>query len=78
MASNSSHSNKEDEDNFLNSDKVVSVISLVENEIKEILIIIQQRSLSKLEDNKRFKSDGIAKFKLKIIGNTNSKLNVNS
>ena len=29
MASNSNHSNKEDEDNFLNSDKVVSVINLL-------------------------------------------------
>ncbi len=58
--------------------KISDESGLVENEIKEILIIIQQRSLSKLEDNKRFKSDGIAKFKLKIIGNTNSKLNVNS
>jgi hypothetical protein len=41
---------------------------LVEHELKSILVILQQHSVSKLNDNKRFKEDGIAVFKVKIVG----------
>ena len=44
---------------------------LVENELKSILIRLQQHSLRKLAENKRFNEEQIAVFKLKIIGNLN-------
>ena len=44
---------------------------LVENELKSILIRLQQHSLKKLAENKRFNEEQIAVFKLKIIGNLN-------
>ena len=44
---------------------------LMENEIENILIKLQARSISKLDENKRFNNEGIAIFKLKIIGNNN-------
>jgi hypothetical protein len=46
---------------------------LVEDELKDILIKLQNHSIFKLEENKRFNRDGIAVFKVKIIGN-NSKM----
>lgn len=54
--------------------KISDEVGLVESEVKEILVKLQKRSLSKLEENKRFNQDGVAKFKLKIIGNNNQKL----
>ena len=45
---------------------------LIENEVEVILSRLQKRSISKLE-NKRFSEDGIAVFKLKIIGNNSQK-----
>lgn len=44
---------------------------LVENELKSILIRLQQHSMKKLAENKRFNEEQIAVFKLKIIGNLN-------
>jgi hypothetical protein len=44
---------------------------LIENELKSILIRLQQHSLRKLAENKRFNEEQIAVFKLKIIGNLN-------
>ena len=44
---------------------------IVESEVKEILKRLQKHSLTKLESNKRFANNGIAVFKLKIIGNNN-------
>lgn len=44
---------------------------LVENELKSILIRLQQHSMRKLAENKRFNEEQIAVFKLKIIGNLN-------
>ena len=49
---------------------------LIENELEEILVRLQKRSISKLEENKRFNEEGIAVFKLKIIGNNNQKSSV--
>lgn len=54
--------------------KISDESGLVENQVKEILIRLQKRSITKLEDNKRFTQEGVAKFKLKIIGNNNQKL----
>ncbi len=48
-----------------------------EEEVKRILARLQTHSKSKLEDNRRFSASGIAKFKLKIIGNLNQKQEVN-
>lgn len=42
---------------------------LVESELKSILIRLQQHSLRKIADNKKLNDEGIAVFKLKIIGN---------
>lgn len=44
---------------------------LIENELKSILIRLQQHSLRKMAENKRFNEEQIAVFKLKIIGNLN-------
>ena len=46
---------------------------LIENEIEHILVRLQKRSISKFDENKRFSDEGIAVFKLKIIGNNNHK-----
>ncbi len=46
---------------------------LIENEVEVILSRLQKRSISKLQENKRFSEDGIAVFKLKIIGNNSQK-----
>lgn len=42
---------------------------LVESELKSILVRLQKHSLRKIADNKRFNDEGIAVFKLKVIGN---------
>jgi hypothetical protein len=49
---------------------------LIESEMKEILNRIQVHSMKKLEDSRRFNNEGIAKFKIKIIGNNNRLLPV--
>ncbi len=49
---------------------------LIESELKDILKRIQAHSIKKLEDNKRFNNEGIAKFKIKVIGNNNQTLPV--
>ena len=51
--------------------KISDESGLVENELKSILIRLQQHSLKKLAENKKFNEDGIAIFKIKIIGNLN-------
>lgn len=100
--------NQDEEERFLNSEKIVSIIylltkhkiklwempdfnenkketedlvlklsdesGLMEDELKEILSKLQKHSKKKLEDNKKFNQNGIAIFKLKIIGNNNKKL----
>jgi hypothetical protein len=49
---------------------------LIENELKDILVRLQQHSIKKLQDNRRFNQNGIAILKIKIIGNNNHKLPV--
>ena len=51
---------------------------LIEDELKDILQKLQSHSISKLEENKRFNRDGIAVFKIKIIGNNNKMQEVSS
>ena len=49
---------------------------LIESQVKEVLIKLQKHSASKLENNRRFQAEGIANFKLKIVGNYNRNLPV--
>jgi hypothetical protein len=42
---------------------------LVEDEVAAILARLQRHSKAKLESNRRFAQDGVACFKVKVIGN---------
>lgn len=55
--------------------KISDESGLIENELKSILIRLQEHSVKKFADNKRFNEQQIAVFKLKIIGNLNKNQN---
>lgn len=57
--------------------KISDESGLMECEVKKILVKLQKHSMEKLENNRRYRSEGIANFKLKIIGNYNNKSPVN-
>lgn len=42
---------------------------IMEDELKQILVKLQEHSVRKINENKRFNEDGLAVFKIKIIGN---------
>ena len=56
--------------------KISDESGLLEDELKEILVKLQNHSLKKFQDNQRFSKEGLAVFKLKIIGNGNQKASV--
>ena len=58
--------------------KISDESGLIECEVKEVLVKLQKHSMEKLENNRRYRSEGIANFKLKIIGNYNNKSPVNN
>ena len=53
--------------------KISDESGLLESELKEILIKLQGHSVKKFRDNQRFNQEGLAVFKLKVIGNGNQK-----
>jgi len=51
---------------------------LMENDVKAILVRLQKHSKDKSQKNFKFKTHGIANFKIKIVGNQNHKFPVNT
>lgn len=51
---------------------------LMETEVKEILTRLQKHSKDKFQKSSKFRDEGLANLKLKIVGNHNNKAPVSS